>query len=68
MKSILLPYQNKSLTDLKAELWKEIPGFNGHILISNLGRLKSLARYIERLTGQGVIGKRKNSFVNSTTG
>lgn len=66
MKSIL-PYQNNSLIDLKAELWKEIPGFEGYVLVSNLGRLKSLARYIERQPVQAVIGKRKNSFTNSTT-
>jgi hypothetical protein len=34
-KKTLLPYQNKSLADIKGEIWKEIPGLDGYYLISN---------------------------------
>lgn len=52
--ALLLPYQNKSLKNLKGELWKEVPGFEGYILVSNMGRIKSLARYVERRNVKGV--------------
>jgi len=45
------PYQNKSLKDMKDEFWQEVPGFEGCLLISNLGRIKSLVRYVERING-----------------
>lgn len=50
----LLPYQNKSLKNLKGEFWKEVPGLEGYILVSNIGRIKSLLRYVERRNGKGV--------------
>ena len=49
--SPILPHQNKSLKDVKDEFWQEIPGFEGFLLLSNFGRLKSLARYVERRNG-----------------
>src|SRR4051794_481339 len=45
------PYRNKSLDDMKDEFWKEIPGFDGYLLLSNSGRIKSLSRYVERVNG-----------------
>ncbi|CVK15991.1 NUMOD1 domain-containing protein [Apibacter mensalis] len=38
------PYQNMNLTDMEGEIWKDIPDFEGYYQISNLGRVKSLAR------------------------
>lgn len=49
LKKTLLPYQNKSLADIKGEIWKEIPGLDGHYLISNFGRIKALPRFILRI-------------------
>lgn len=40
-------YNNKSLTNLQGERWKEIPEGEGYYLISNFGRVKSLPRFIE---------------------
>jgi hypothetical protein len=42
------PCFNKSLKSLKGEEWREIPYTEGYFLISNFGRIKALARYIER--------------------
>jgi hypothetical protein len=33
---------------MKNESWQEIAGFEGYLLLSSFGRIKSLARYIER--------------------
>ncbi|HEX5154765.1 MAG TPA: NUMOD1 domain-containing DNA-binding protein [Parafilimonas sp.] len=74
----MLAYQNKSLVNIKGELWKEVPGFEGYILISNLGRLKSLARYVERSNGSKgywtkdrilsqTVTQVKNSYVGDST-
>ncbi|MCW5929792.1 MAG: hypothetical protein KIT80_22925 [Chitinophagaceae bacterium] len=41
-----LPYQNKSLADIKGEIWKEIPGLDGCYLVSNFGRVKALPRFV----------------------
>lgn len=38
---------------------EEIPRFERYVLVSNLGRLKSLARYIERPTGSGGYWKKE---------
>lgn len=35
------------------EIWKEIPGYEGQYAVSNLGRVKSLERYV-RLVSHGV--------------
>ena len=39
-------YKNKSLKDLKGEVWKVIPYTEGYYLVSNLGRVKALARQV----------------------
>ena len=41
-------WKNKSLKSLKGEEWKEIPFTEGYYLISNFGRVKALARFIEQ--------------------
>lgn len=43
---IIPVYKNKSLKNLKGERWKEIPFTEGYYQVSNLGRVKALARVI----------------------
>lgn len=52
-------YNNKSISDLKGERWKDIPQFEGLYKVSNLGRIKSLDRIIPhpRLKEQFVAGR-----------
>ncbi len=45
-KSTLPPYLNKSLNDLPGEKWDFIPDFEDSYMVSNYGRVKSLARII----------------------
>lgn len=45
------PFRNRNLKDLPGEIWKELPGFEGNVLLSDYGRIKSLSR--EVLTGGG---------------
>ncbi len=71
-------YKNKSLEDLKGEVWKEIPFTEGYYVVSNLGRVKALERVVysdtapfgrrikERILSQN-IGKQPNSFTNDET-
>ena len=40
-------YQNLSLEDLPNEIWKDVVGYEGLYQVSNLGRIKSLDRYVE---------------------
>lgn len=53
------PFQNKSLTNIRNEKWKDIPGFEGIYQASSMGRVKSLDRIIShpRLKEQFVEGK-----------
>ncbi len=37
----------------KREIWKDIPGYKGHYKVSNLGRVKSIKRVVQR---EGQIG------------
>lgn len=46
------PFKNLSLEDMKGERWKDIPGYDGYIKVSNYGRIWSLARPIQSITGQ----------------
>jgi len=39
-------WNNKTLSNLKGEIWKPIIGFEQTHLVSNYGRVKALARYI----------------------
>ncbi|HET6255016.1 MAG TPA: NUMOD4 domain-containing protein [Puia sp.] len=45
-------YKNKSLENLRGEIWKEIPGWENYEL-SNFGRVKSLGRWVEQLLWAG---------------
>ncbi|MFY0255969.1 NUMOD1 domain-containing DNA-binding protein [Chitinophaga sp. 30R24] len=72
------PYQNKSLTDMKGEIWREVPGFDGDLVVSNYGRVKVLSRFIvhrnapdgfwtkERIKVQSVI-ERRNTYKGDIT-
>ena len=40
-------YKNLQLEDLENETWIDILGFDGIYQVSNLGRIKSLKRYVE---------------------
>lgn len=44
-------YNNLSLEDLPGEIWKDIKGYEGYYQVSNMGRIKSVAR--ERKTKGG---------------
>ncbi len=46
------PFQNLNQKDLPGEIWKDIPDTDGKIQISNLGRIKSLGRFV--LTKLGI--------------
>lgn len=38
------PYQNLSLDEMPNEVWRDIVGYEGLYVVSNMGRIKSLAR------------------------
>lgn len=38
------PYQNLSLEDMPNEVWKDVAGYEGIYMVSNLGRVKALER------------------------
>lgn len=40
--NIVYPYQNLSLEDMEGEIWKDIKGYEGNYMVSNLGRAKRL--------------------------
>ena len=52
-------FQKRNLTDLKGELWEDIPGLDGAYLISSYGRVKALRRWVERDTTGGFWLKEK---------
>ncbi|MBI3235035.1 MAG: hypothetical protein HYZ42_13540, partial [Bacteroidetes bacterium] len=47
------PYQNRSLADIKGEIWDDVPGYEGEYQVSNLGRIKSLRRWKNSGTQSG---------------
>ena len=62
-------YKNLSLDSLDGEIWVDVYGYDGSYEVSNLGRLKSLSRYVsngrggelfvkERILKQAVVGSR----------
>jgi hypothetical protein len=57
------PYTETSLEDLKGEEWEDIPFLDGLYLISNLGRVKRLAR--EVYTSDGKIMRLKEKIIHS---
>lgn len=50
------PYQNLSLEDMKGELWKDIPNYEGYYQVSNFGRVKRLAHTITHRLGSQPVG------------
>ena len=40
------PCENLSLEDMEGEVWKDVVGYEGLYKVSNLGRVKSLDRYV----------------------
>ena len=51
------PWQNRSLSDLPKEQWKEIPGFDGNYLISNYGRVSRCQGWLK--DHRKIIGQKK---------
>jgi NUMOD4 motif len=53
------PYDNLLIKNLRGEIWKDITGYEGYYMVSNLGRVKSLDRTIPhpRLGRQFVKGR-----------
>ena len=49
----LKPYQDLSLQDIEGEEWRDIEGFEGYYMVSNMGRVKSLARKVWGNTNGG---------------
>lgn len=48
-------YKNTSVIDIKGEIWKDIPNYEGIYKISNFGRIKSLSRLIRKSNKNGNI-------------
>lgn len=40
-------HKSNSIPVLYGEIWRNIPGYEGHYMVSNLGRVKSLARSVK---------------------
>lgn len=49
------PYQNTKLKNLKGERWKDIPGFEFYLMVSNYGRIKRLEYELEYSDGRRYI-------------
>lgn len=45
------PYQNLSLVDMEGEIWKPLVNYETRYMVSNLGRIKSIPRKVERILG-----------------
>jgi hypothetical protein len=46
------PYLNLSLEDMEGEIWKPVPDFEAYYMVSNLGRIKRLARTVDYKDGR----------------
>jgi len=42
------PYEDLYLGDLDNEIWKNIPGLEGYYQVSNMGRIKTTNRFVDR--------------------
>ncbi|MCL1941935.1 MAG: HNH endonuclease, partial [Candidatus Azobacteroides sp.] len=42
------PYQDINLHNIENEVWKVVPGFEEYCMVSNLGRVKTLPRFVDR--------------------
>ena len=49
------PYQNLSPVDMAGEIWKPMPEFEEYYMVSNKGRIKSLAREVAHYIGKHFI-------------
>ena len=63
---MILNYKNTSILNIENEIWVDVIGYEGHYMVSNLGRVKSLDRVIQHLysgysTLKGKILKQKVS-------
>lgn len=56
-------WKNKSLINLEGEIWKDVVGYEGVFMVSNLDRVKSLDRW-ER-SGKGMVLKIRKSRILS---
>jgi hypothetical protein len=45
---------NKNVKNMQEEIWKDIPNYEGHYQVSNLGRVKSLWNGKERILKAGI--------------
>ena len=50
------PYKHNTMQSYK-EIWKDVPGYEGHYQVSNLGRVKSFKRGKERMLKPGLGSK-----------
>lgn len=55
----MYPFRNTDVKNLKGEIWKDVPGYEGYYQVSNMGRVRSLDRTIPhpRLYRQFVKGR-----------
>jgi hypothetical protein len=77
MSQKVYPYQNLSLENLEGEVWKDVPGVDGYILISNFGRIKRQQYDLQHPNGHVYmlpekiikprIGKAANKYKNDFT-
>ncbi len=45
------PWENFDLADIAGEEWRDVAAYDGLYQVSNLGRIKSLERWVDRSTG-----------------
>lgn len=50
------------------EEWRDVPGWEGFYAVSNMGRVKSLARSVRRPSGNTTVPERELKFYVSTDG
>lgn len=53
------PYQDLIIFDMEGEVWKEVPTLETYCMVSNLGRIKTIPRFVDRPTnGRRLINER----------
>lgn len=55
--------ENKTLLNLKGEIWKDVVGWEGVYMVSNLGRIKSVQRVVYRRGSNKVLYTQKELIV-----
>lgn len=67
-----MPYSKKpyiNIINLESEVWKDIEGYENYYQVSNMGRIKSLDRYLTSITGRSYFLKSKlMSFTTTDRG